>query len=280
MAYSASDIPPVMEQTTQDATSNLQSTNPALEKLLESRKNKLVVTSPQISDIHEKTDRVEKNKVANEKEFYTKRGKYYPKGNLYHVHYTTDLEVYYMSGGEHNPKTILLFKKSIFDSDFDYYNSLNKQERVSLKSTIKIPNEQDYNRGRVVRYFAKRSNDDSSSVFEISVDDFDTSPLYQYTSLTWYIKGDKEKVLSANKKQILIASQEISNIGKLLPDFQYYRSEDTANQKQSVLDRLGISSEQSESQQETTTTPKNNTQQSAPTGPPPGVTTGGAGGVY
>lgn len=276
MAYSASDIPPVMEQTTQDATNSLQSVNPALERLLESRKNKLVVISPEIADIHERTDRVETKKVANKKEFYTKRGKYYPKGNLYHIHYTTDLEVYYMSGGEHNPKTQLLFKKSIFDSDFDYYNSLNKQERVSLKSTIKIPTEEDYNRSRMIRYFAKRSNDSSSPVFEVSDDDFDTSPLYQYTSLTWYIKGNKEKVLSANRRQILIASQEIPNVGKLLPDFQYYRSEDTANQRQSVLDRLGISDEQSEAQESTQQT---TTQQAPPTGPPPGVMTGGAGGA-
>ena len=70
--------------------------------------------SPAISNIHEKTVRVEKNQVAGEKEFYTKRGKYIPKGDLYHIHYTKDLEVYYMSGGEHNEQTKLIFK-----SDFN-----------------------------------------------------------------------------------------------------------------------------------------------------------------
>ena len=53
--------------------------NPQLEKLLEDRKKKLNVVSPAISNIHEKTVRVEKNQVAGEKEFYTKRGKYIPK---------------------------------------------------------------------------------------------------------------------------------------------------------------------------------------------------------
>ena len=81
-----------------------------------------------------------------------------------------------------------------------------------------------------------------------------------------------------------MASIEIPNIGKLLPILQYYRSDSVVSAKQSIIDRLGITSEQGEAQQETTTTtqtttaPKTNTQQSAPTGPPPGVVTGGAGG--
>ena len=63
-----------------------------LQEFLEKRSNKLPRVSPAISAIHENTDRVEKNKVAKEKEFYSKRGKYISKGSLYHVHYTKDLE--------------------------------------------------------------------------------------------------------------------------------------------------------------------------------------------
>ena len=88
-----------------------------LQEFLEKRSNKLPRVSPVISAIHENTDRVEKNKVAKEKEFYTKRGKFIPKGRLYHIHYTKDLEVHYMTGGEHNERTQLIFRKSIFDSD-------------------------------------------------------------------------------------------------------------------------------------------------------------------
>ena len=77
MAYSASN-PPVMEQTTQDVTENLQSVNLELKRFLDERNNKLPRVSPNISAIHEKTDRVEKNQVAKEKEFYSKRGKFIP----------------------------------------------------------------------------------------------------------------------------------------------------------------------------------------------------------
>ncbi len=59
-----------------------------LEEFLEKRKNKLSITSPAITEIHTNTVRVKKNQVANDKEFITKRGKPFPKGSLYHIHYT------------------------------------------------------------------------------------------------------------------------------------------------------------------------------------------------
>ena len=283
MAYSASN-PPTMVQTTQDSTDNLQSVNLELKRFLDERKNKLPKVSPNISAIHEKTDRVEKNKVAKEKEFYSKRGKYIPKGTSYHIHYTTDLEVHYMTGGEHNERTQLIFRNNIFDSDFDYYNTLNRQETIKLEPTSKPPTEDDYRVGRMTRYFAKKTNDTSSPVFEVSEDDFESSPLYDFVSLLWYIRGNKIRVTKLNQREIKVASIEIPNIGKLLPILQYYRSDSVVSAKQSVIDRLGITSEQGEAEQATTTTTQttttSNTQDSTPyyTGAPPGVTSGGAGG--
>ena len=257
-----------------------------LQEFLEKRSNKLPRVSPAISAIHEKTDRVETDRVAKEKEFYTKRGKYISKGSLYHIHYTKDLEVHYMTGGEHNERTQLIFRKSIFDSDFDYYNTLNKQEVVQLKSTSKPPTEDDYKNGTMTRYFAKKANDTSSPVFEVSEDDFESSPMYNFVSLRWYIRGSKIRVTKSNQREIKVASINIPNIGKLLPIFQYYRSDSKVGVRQSIIDRLGITGQQGEAQQETTTTTQttttttttSNTQQSVPTGPPSGVTSGGAGG--
>ena len=259
-----------------------------LEQFLEQRRNKLPRISPAISDIHERTDRVEKNKVAKEKEFYSKRGKYIPKGTLYHIHYTTDLEVHYMTGAEHNERTQLIFRKSLFDSDFDYYNTLNKQQVVQLSATSKPPTDDDYRVGRMTRYFAKKANDVSSPVFEVSEEDFESSPFYIFVSLLWYIRGGRGRVKKMNQREITVASIEIPNIGKLLPILQYYRSDVVVNPRQTIMNRLGITNEQTETQQQTTTTtsttttPKTNTQSSTPyyTGAPPGVTSGGGGGSY
>ena len=92
--------------------------NLRLQQILEERKNKLSIISPAIKDIHDRTVRAVKNKVAGEKEFVNKVGKYYPKGSLYHVHYTNDKRTYYMTGGEHTEKTKLLFRTNIFDYFF------------------------------------------------------------------------------------------------------------------------------------------------------------------
>jgi len=257
----------VQEATTTDATNNLQSVNPALQKLLNKRKNKLPIISPAIANIHNKTERVETNKIANEKEFITKRRKYIPKGSLYHIHYTNDLQSYYMTGGEHNERTKLIFRNDVSDSDTDYYNILNKQTSLFLKSNATLPTEDDYNSNKMTRNFAKKGNDNSSPAFEVSADDVNTSPLYKYISLEWYIKGDRDKVSDINKANVLIASQTIPNIGKLLPDFQYYRTDEVLNPKQSVMSRLNIPQKQNTTEQSTT--------QQTQTTPPPSPTTAG-----
>lgn len=262
--------------------------NPQLQKILEDRKNKLSVVSPGIADIHRRTVRAEKNLVAGEKEFITKRGKYVDKGTLYHIHYTNDNKSYYMTGGEHSERTTLIFRTDVFSSDTDYYNILNRQDNLKIESKVTIPTDDDYLNGMVKRYFAKKTNESSSPAFEVSADDFESSPLYDYVSINWNIKGDREEVLKKNRFNVAVASKKIPNVGKLLPDYQYYRSDDVLTTKEEIQKRLGISSEQSEPQQDTTTptqtttTPKTNTQQSAPSGPPPGVTSGGAygGGSY
>ena len=279
MGYNTSN-PPIVENTTQSNTENLQTQNLQLNKLLEDRNKKLPMIAPNIADIHRRTDRVEKNMIAKQNEFYNKRGKFIPKGTLYHIHYTKDLEIYHMTGGEHNESTELIFRKNVYENDFQYYNKLNKQKLSVLKPTSKPPTDENYNSGKMTRYFAKKTNQSSSPVFEIAEKDSGSSSLYDYVSLTWYIRGNKRKTEKLNKREIFIASQVIPSIGKLLPTLQYYRSDETVSPKQSVMDRLGLTGEQRDSQQETTTTssPKTNTQQSVPSGVPSDVYFVGAGG--
>ena len=262
---------------------DIQVVNLELRRLLEKRANKLPKIAPSIAAIHNKTERVEKDLVAGEKEFYTKRGKYFPKGDLYHVHYTKDLNVYYMSGGEHNPRTEIIFRTNLEDDDFQHYNTLNKQETIILKSTVTPPTEEDYKGNQITRYFAKKANEDSSPVFEISEDDFETSPLYIYVSLTWYIKGTKSRVLGLNRHEVKVASKTIPNIGKLLPDYQYYRSNKKLGTVDEIRARLGILTDESTAGEttttSTTTTTTTTTTGTATTAPPAGGMAGGTGGT-
>ena len=86
MGYSASN-PPIVEATVQEQdNSGFQTQNLELKRLLDDRKKKLSIISPAIADIHKRTEKVEKNQIAGEKEFITKRGKLFPKGSLDHIH--------------------------------------------------------------------------------------------------------------------------------------------------------------------------------------------------
>ena len=178
--------------------------------------------------------------TAGDKEFIYQSGKYVKKGTLYHIHYTQDLREQFMTGEKHSIFSKLIRPVDIKQRQFSYYNILNKQKPLELKSSANIPTEEDYEMGNYTRYFAKKVNDKNSAPFEVSVEDFQSSPLYIYVSLIWYIKGDKMLVLQANNRQIVIASKTIPNVGKLVSDYQFYRFEENLTPVELVKKRLGI----------------------------------------
>jgi len=231
--YSASN-PPVMEQTTQDTTENIQAVNSQLNQLFEARKNKLPIVNPVVNAINQITERAIKNQIAKANEFYYENGKPVRAGTTYHIHYTTDLGEYFMSGGVHNYISKLMFPLKYDVSQFSYYNTLNEQSPLKLNNQTTIPTEEDYKKGSYKRYFAKQSNDENQPTFEVSKQDFQSSPLYNYVQLRWYISGTKNYVYSQNLNQIRIASATIVTIKKLLTPFQFYRFEENL----SVADRL------------------------------------------
>ena len=231
--YSASN-PPIMEQTTQDTTENIQMVNLDLKRLFEARKNKLPLTDPVVNAINQITERAVKNQIAKANEFYYENGKPVKAGTTYHIHYTTDLGEYFMSGGVHNSTSKLMFPLKYDVSQFKYYNTLNEQSPLKLSSQVVSPKEEDYKKGSYKRYFAKQANDENQPTFEVSKQDFQSSPLYNYVQLRWYVTGAKNYVYSQNSKQIRIASATIVTIKKLLTPFQFYRFEENL----SVADRL------------------------------------------
>ena len=261
------------EATTEDATGNLQQVNLELKRLLDAREDKLPLINQTILDIHKKTDRKVENQIAQKNEFYGVGGKLIKEGTLYHIHYTKDLNEYYMTNAKHEATSKLINRIDLTKSDFSYYNNLNKQTPLILKGTTTTPTIEDYNNGFVVRYFAKKANETLSPVFEVSSQDFESSPLYNYVSLDWYIKGNKSSVLKRNRREVYIASFEIPNVNKILPDFQYFKSDVNLSPKQTVLERLGTITQQSEE----SNTEQSTTQQTQTTPPPSPTTAGGAG---
>ena len=229
------------EATTQETDySQFQGANFELRKLFEDRQDKLSTVNPVIANIIQKTVRVVTNQVAGEREFIGARKKLIKKGTLYHIHYTQDLREYFMTGEKHSIFSKLIRPIDLKQKQFSYYNVLNKQTPLELKSSANIPTIEDYQMGSYTRYFATKSNDRSSAPFEVSEEDFDTSPLYTFVFLIWYIKGDKALVLQANNRQIAIASEIIPNVGKLVSDYQFYRFEENLTPVELVKKRLGV----------------------------------------
>jgi len=157
------------------------------------------------------------------------------EGHTYfNLKFKNELGEYFMSGGVHNSTSKLMFPLKYDVSQFTYYNTLNEQSPLKLSSQVVSPKEEDYKKGSYRRYFAKQANDKNQPTFEVSKQDFQSSPLYNYVQLRWYVTGAKNYVYSQNIKQIRIASATIVTIKKLLTPFQFYRFEENL----SVADRL------------------------------------------
>ena len=248
-----------------------------LNKLINERKGKSTYKNYKLIDINKRATRVIKNKLTKKNEFVYSDGRPVKSGLPYHIHYIKNLEEHYMTGSEHNEKSELIFP--LKSSKFAIYNNLNKQPSLKLESEIVIPTEQDYSKGFIIRYFARKANEVMSTPFEITKNQINTSSLYIYTSFLWIIKGNRDKVRSLNMMNIDEAKEGIPNIGKLLSPLQFYRGkkEKILNTEEEILDKLGVVKT---TQQTTTESNRPSTTTQTQTGPPPGVTTGGAGGAY
>jgi hypothetical protein len=110
--------------------------------------------------------------------------------------------------------------------DLDRYNKLLKNKRefsnIGIVSSIPNPNESDYKRGYIVRYFVQRANDESAFVYEISsksYSSFVNNPLYSTVSLDWRLTGTPEQIKNSNFKSVKVASERIKALFLYLPNY-------------------------------------------------------------
>lgn len=116
-------------------------------------------------------------------------------------------------------------------------NSLSYPKKIS--TFIPNPNEDDYKRGYVNRYFVQKTNDVESAIYEVSSKQYQKythSHSFKGTTLRWRIKGPLEPVFNlnneitdkgvreSNKVAIRIASEKIKNLKLYLPNLlQFYK---------------------------------------------------------
>jgi len=119
----------------------------------------------------------------------------------------------------------------------DKYKELTSNFRLDIKrvpkSHIPVPNERDYKRGYIVRYFVQKTNDKFSPIFEVNSIEHSRlrrSDIFTTTSLRWRISGppntiynlhDELKDMGVNKSNeisIQIASDNLTKLNLYLPN--------------------------------------------------------------
>ena len=131
-----------------------------LNKLIDELNSKIIVKDTAIDDINKATVRVVKpEKTAELNEFVYSNGNPVKEGTAYHIHYTRDLEEYYMTETNHNKdKSLLIYPKKPL-TNFSTYNNLNKQNQMLLKPKSFNPTESDYAKDFVNRTFVRKTNE-------------------------------------------------------------------------------------------------------------------------
>jgi hypothetical protein len=102
-----------------------------------------------------------------------------------------------------------------------------------FKTTVPKPTEDDYSVGFIYRYFAQKTNDISSPIFEIDIKNFrklNSNPYYVVTSIKWKISGNLQpiyddmgnikykSVADSNRLSIRTVERDIKNLKLYLPN--------------------------------------------------------------
>ena len=114
--------------------------------------------------------------------------------------------------------------------NIDRYTEISKLgfqfEPKILSAHIPTPNEMDYERGYIVRYFIQKANDTQSRITEvdyIGYSKFVENAFYSTLSLDWKIKGTDEQIRECNFKSIKTGIDRIPLIQSYLPNLVQFK---------------------------------------------------------
>jgi hypothetical protein len=114
--------------------------------------------------------------------------------------------------------------------DLNRYNKVSnigsdfREKRISPH--LPTPNDLDYERGYIVRYFIQKANDTQSRITEvdyIGYSKFVNDAFYTTVSLDWKIKGTDTEIKECNFKSIKTGVDKIPLIQSYLPNLVQFR---------------------------------------------------------
>lgn len=148
-----------------------------------------------------------KNKIKTG--LYTSGGEYkvISTNKMYIGYYFTTFDDKIFTGKEPSINSEELIKTTssakkashIQNSLYDMSKKSSKTPEVSYVPYLPNPQNEDYIRGYIDRYFIKRINGDADTIVELSENDYNSlinNSLYQNIKIRWKISGPKEDILS------------------------------------------------------------------------------------
>jgi hypothetical protein len=95
-------------------------------------------------------------------------------------------------------------------------------EQKKISAHIPTPQDIDYQRGYIVRYFIQKANDKDSKIFE--VDDygfakFINSPFYITVEIDWRLSGSTDEIRQSNMKAINFVKKQMPALKMYLVNY-------------------------------------------------------------
>jgi hypothetical protein len=123
------------------------------------------------------------------------------------------------------------------------YKRLKRNSLFTLDSkidtSVPVPNESDYSRGWITRYFLQRTNDKGANIYEVNYSQYTssiTNDLFTNVSIKWRISGPiatqydsignvlDKGVRESNRISISLVNDKIPNLKFYLPNLlQFYK---------------------------------------------------------
>jgi len=108
---------------------------------------------------------------------------------------------------------------STFEKGQDFKN-------LTIVAHIPTPDEIDYKRGYIERYFVQRANDTSGKITEINqaaYSKFVRTPFYTAVSLDWKIIGSDDEIKDCNFKSIKFVLKDMPKLQMYLPNLLQFK---------------------------------------------------------
>jgi hypothetical protein len=92
---------------------------------------------------------------------------------------------------------------------------------VKVVTHLPEPNDFDYKRGYIPRYFLQKANDFDSAIYEVkqsAMMKYSSNSFYTVVSLDWRLTGTKEEIKTSNSASLKLASVKMPKIALYLPN--------------------------------------------------------------